>query len=155
MGFVGEGQRLFSGSGMDTVDVTLALGDNRIDLGSDADTFFGGTNDRVLAGDGDDIIFFGSGGGNNVVTGGSGSDQFWLVTDTAALPTVANTITDFTMTEDVIGFANTDLSFADLTLTQTQVNNQVQTTINALGQDLAVLLNVTSADLTTTDFVFA
>ena len=153
-GFVGEAQNLFTGSGNDTVDVSLADGGNRIDLGSDNDTLFAGTNNRILAGSGDDILFLGNSSGNNVVTGAMGADQFWIVTDTGALAT-NNTITDFTAGEDVIGFANTDLSFTDLTLSQSVMGGQTRTTVTALGEELAILLNVQSTALTEANFVFA
>ncbi len=154
-GFRGNGQNLFTGSGNDTVDVALAVGNNRIDLGSGNDLLFAGTNNRIIAGPGDDILFLGNGNGNNVVTGGPGADQFWLVTDTGALPANPNIITDFTPGTDVIGFANTELSFADLTLSQTVVNGQTRTTVNALGEELAILLNVSTTELSAANFVFA
>lgn len=153
--FIGEGQKLFTGSGNDLVDVTLALGANRIDLGSDNDTLFAGSDNRIIAGSGNDILFLGSGNGNNVVTGGSGADQFWIVTDTGALPTNPNTITDFTAGEDVIGLANTELSFADLSISESIVSSQTRTTVTALGEELAVLLNVQSDALSEANFVFA
>ncbi len=150
--FVGAAnQMLFAGSGNDYVDVSQTPDAfNRIDLGSGDDLFFAGSGDRVLAGSGDDILFLGS-GGDNVVTGGRGSDQFWLVTDSEDLPAMANTITDFTIDEDVIGFGATDLDFDQLSLSQ-EGNNTV---INALGQDLAVLSNIQATDLSASDFVFA
>ena len=150
--FVGAaGQVFFAGSGDDYVDVSQTPDEfNRIDLGSGDDLFFAGNGDRIIAGSGDDILFLGS-GGDNIVTGGSGSDQFWLVTDSGDLPAMANTITDFTFDEDVIGFGATDLDFDGLTLTQ--AGNS--TVINALGQDLAVLMNIQATDLSAADFVFA
>ena len=149
--FRGDEQRLFTGSGNDRVDVTFAPGGNRIDLGSGDDLIFAGTDNRIIAGSGDDILFLGSAGGNNLVTGGAGSDQFWIVTDTIELPTEANTITDFISGEDVIGFGATDLTFDALTLTQ-DGNSAV---INALGQDLAILLNTQTTNLSASDFAFA
>ncbi|WP_009543311.1 alkaline phosphatase [Crocosphaera subtropica] len=150
--FVGAAnQLLFAGSGNDYVDVSQTPDAfNRIDLGSGDDLFFAGSGDRILASSGDDILFLGS-GGDNVVTGGSGSDQFWLLTDSEDLPTMANTITDFAIDEDVMGFGATDLDFDQLTLTQ-EGNSTV---INALGQDLAILSNIQASDLSASDFVFA
>jgi glycerophosphoryl diester phosphodiesterase len=150
-GFIGNQQILFTGSGNDTVDVTLSSGNNRIDLGSGNDTLFAGTNNRIIAGSGDDLLYVGSGAGNNVITGGAGKDQFWLVTDVQDLPTQSNVITDFMAGSDAIGFANTDLDFAALTLTQ----NGANTIINALEQDLAVLQNIQVASLSAINFVFA
>ncbi len=149
--FVGDNQNLFTGSGDDIVDLSLAPGSNRIDLGSGDDLLFGGTNNRIIAGSGDDSLFVGSGGGNNTITGGAGMDQFWLVTDTVDLPTEANTITDFTIDEDVIGFGTTNLDFDALDLTQDGSN----TIVNALGKDLAILLDTQASALSTSDFVFA
>ncbi|MGK7883307.1 MAG: calcium-binding protein, partial [Crocosphaera sp.] len=146
--FLGDGQKLFAGSGDDYVDVTFAPGGNRIDLGSGDDMVFAGTDNRIIAGSGDDMLFLGSAGGDNVVTGGSGSDQFWILMDDVDLPAMANVITDFTSGEDVIGFGATSLGFADLTLT---VDGN-ETTINGLGQDLAVVRGDT---LSESDFVFA
>ncbi|EAZ90223.1 M10 family metallopeptidase C-terminal domain-containing protein [Crocosphaera chwakensis] len=151
--FEGDNQMLFAGSGDDYVDVSFAPGGSRsrIDLGSGDDILFAGSNNRIMAGSGDDMLFLGYGEGNNTVTGGSGMDQFWLTTDDETLPTEANTITDFTIGEDVIGFGATDLSFDDLMLTQ----NGADTTINALGKDLAILRSIQSSELSASDFVFA
>ncbi|MEM8777509.1 MAG: esterase-like activity of phytase family protein [Cyanobacteria bacterium P01_G01_bin.49] len=148
-GFIGDSQLLFAGAGDDFVDVTFAPGDNRIDLGSGDDIVLAGTNNRILGGSGQDLLFLNSGGGNNVVTGGTESDQFWLVTDEEDLPAEANIITDFVSGEDVIGFGTTSLSFEDLTLTLDGNN----TTINGLGQTLAIVTEVTN--LSESDFVFA
>ena len=150
--FLGQNQILFAGAGDDTVDITFAPGgeSSRVDLGSGDDILFGGSNHIIISGTGNDILFLGSGEGNNIVSGESGSDQFWLVTDTLDLPNQENTITDFTKNEDVIGFANTTLGFDDLNLTQDGSN----TVINALGQDLAILLDTQVNDLSASDFVF-
>ena len=150
--FIGKNQILFTGAGDDTVDITFALGgeSSRIDLGSGDDILFGGSNHQIISGTGNDILFLGSGEGNNIVSGGNGSDQFWLVTDTLDLPDKENTITDFVINEDVIGFANTTLGFDDLNLTQDGNN----TVINALGQNLAILLDTQVNDLSASDFVF-
>jgi Ca2+-binding RTX toxin-like protein len=150
--FEGNNQNLFTGGGNDTVDVTFALGGNRIDLGSGDDLLFAGTNNRILAGSGNDRLFLGSGGGNNLVTGGAGADQFWLVTDQGDLPEKLNTITDFNLSQrDVLGFGGTDLQFADLDLVQMGRD----TVIRALGQDVAKLLNTQASSLTSNAFVFA
>ncbi|GFE69197.1 esterase-like activity of phytase family protein [Chroococcus sp. FPU101] len=149
--FVGEGQILFTGSGDDTVDVTFAIGGNRIDLGSGDDILFAGANNRILAGSGNDTLFVGSGGGNNLITGGLGVDQFWIVTDEEDLSDQENIITDFTAGTDVIGFANTNLTFNSLTITQ----NGANTILNALGQNLAILQNIQAANLSVNDFAFA
>ncbi len=150
--FVGDNQLLFAGSGDDFVDVTFAPGGNRLDLGSGDDIVIAGTNNRILAGKGDDLIFVGTGGGDNLITGGLGADQFWIVTDEGDLPLVANTITDFKISEgDVIGFAATSLDFDALNLTQSATS----TIVNALGKDLAILQNVQVSSLSADNFDFA
>ncbi|MDJ0661633.1 MAG: alkaline phosphatase [Crocosphaera sp.] len=152
-GFIGDNQLLLAGGGDDFVDVSFSAGGDRsrLDLGSGDDIIFAGSNNRIIAGSGDDTLFLGYGEGDNVVTGGSGMDQFWLTNDDIDVPAEANTITDFTIGEDVIGFGATDLSYDDLTLTQ----NGADTTINALGQDLAILRGIDSSELSASDFVFA
>lgn len=151
-GFVGENQILFTGSGNDTVDSTQALGNNRIDLGSGDDLLFGGTGDRLLAGSGNDILFLSGGEGGNFVTGGEGADQFWLSTDDQDLPETAQIITDFTAAEDVIGFAATSLTFADLDITQD--GNSAIISLLANNLNLATLLNTEVSDLGESSFVF-
>lgn len=149
-GFVGVGQSLFTGGGDDTVDVSFADGGNRIDLGSGDDLLFGGSGDRILAGSGDDTMFLGSGQGANVVTGGEGADQFWLLTDSVDIPEEAQTITDFTLGEDVMGFGATGLGFDDLSITADGSN----AVVSANGNELAMLLNTDATSLTASDFAF-
>ena len=151
--FIGKNQSLFTGSGDDVVDITFAPGgeSSRINLGSGDDTLTGGSNHRIFAGSGDDRLFLGSGEGNNTITGGSGHDFFWLVTDTIAIPSQVNTITDFALDRDSIGFANTSLEFEDLNLIEDGRN----TIINALDRDIAVLTNTEATDLDAEDFLFA
>ncbi len=151
--FVGTAQNLFTGAGNDVVDITLAPGGNRIDLGSGDDLIFAGNGNRLLAGTGNDLLFLGNGEGNNVVTGGAGEDQFWLVTDSEDLPPMAQTITDFTPGEDVIGLATTDFAFEDLNLGQDGSHTVVNLT--PVNQDLAILLNTQASELTESSFVFA
>lgn len=149
--FIGNNQDLLTGGGDDTVNVSVAPGNNSIDLAGGDDIVFAGTNNRILAGSGNDFLFLGYNSGNNVVTGGADADQFWLVTDADNLPAQANLITDFTSSEgDVIGIANTGLSFSDLAIRQTGAD----TTIRFLGQDIAVLLNTQTSRLTSSSFVF-
>jgi glycerophosphoryl diester phosphodiesterase len=150
-GFTGNNQILFTSAGNDYVDVSLAVGGNRLDLGSGDDIIFAGSNNRIIGGSGKDKFFLGNPTGNNVVSGGSDADQFWLVTDEGDLPTKPNIITDFTRGTDVIGFGGTNLTFADLILTQDGSN----TIVKALGQDLAILNNILASSLNATNFVFA
>ncbi|MBF2057618.1 MAG: hypothetical protein IGQ45_10465 [Cyanobacterium sp. T60_A2020_053] len=149
-GFMGENQLLFTGSGMDMIDVSQAGSNSRIDTGSGDDTLFAGTNNRIILGDGDDKLFISTSGGGNRVTGGEGAEQFWVFTDEGAIPNNPNIISDFTSGEDVIGFLNTTLSLGSGDFSYEQMGSDV--IISAFGQEIAKLLNATAVD---TDFVFA
>ncbi|MBR8827175.1 MAG: 5'-nucleotidase C-terminal domain-containing protein [Gomphosphaeria aponina SAG 52.96 = DSM 107014] len=151
--FVGAAQILFTGSGNDTVDVSQVGSDNRLDTGSGDDVIFAGTNNRILAGMGDDLIF--AAGGDNVITGGMGADQFWLILDTGDLPAMVNIITDFEVENDVIGFANSGLSFADLGNDWNYTQEGASVLVTAFGQEIGLLLNTQVSDLTEANFVIA
>ena len=150
--FIGAAQTLITGSGNDLVDVSQTGEGNRIYTGSDNDVILAGNANRILAGIGDDIIFAGFGMGNNVITGEQGADQFWLILDTGALPEMANIITDFDIENDVIGLANTGLTFADLgnSWNYTQIDGDVL--ITAFGQEIGLLLNTQADALTEANF---
>jgi len=150
--FIGAAQTLITGSGNDLVDVSQTGEGNRIYTGSDNDVILAGNANRILAGIGDDIIFAGFGMGNNVITGEEGADQFWLILDTGALPEMANIITDFDIENDVIGLANTGLTFADLgnSWNYTQIDGDVL--ITAFGQEIGLLLNTQADALTEANF---
>lgn len=152
LGFVGDGQNLFTGSGNDLVDVSFAPGDNRIDLGSGDDLLFAGTANRILAGSGDDLLFLSNGEGGNVVTGGEGNDQFWLLTDSVDMPEMSQTITDFVVGEDVLGFGATGLAFDDLTITADGSSTVVSLT--EMNKELAVLLNTEVSTVDESSFAF-
>ncbi|MBD2277979.1 hypothetical protein H6F99_06510 [Aphanizomenon flos-aquae FACHB-1040] len=87
-----KGDRTFGSDGNDTFDARDGQGGNRISGGLGDDTFYLGSNDRALGGDGKDIFRVGLGGGN-LISGGAGADQFWIVN--AELPSSANTVLDF------------------------------------------------------------
>ena len=93
--------------------------------------------------------FFVTNGGNNTMTGGAGADQFWVAT--AEIPEAANTITDFTIDEDVIGIAGLGVSYDDLTITS-QENDAL---ISANDSDLGILQNVDANSLSESDFAFS
>ncbi|MBF2020640.1 MAG: endonuclease/exonuclease/phosphatase family protein [Hydrococcus sp. C42_A2020_068] len=116
---------------------------------------FDGSKDIVSAGEGSDRFFLGAGEGDNLLTGGIGADQFWITSSDDGLPSVANTITDFNSTEgDVIGFADTSLSYGALggDWNLRQAGNDA--VIEAFGQDVAILQGIQADSLTETNFVF-
>ena len=143
----GNEQLIFAGDMNDLVDATTGEGHNRIYAGSGDDTLILGESDRILAGVGDDAIFATS-GGDNIITGGEGADQFWIAS--AELPDSANIITDFAAGEDVIGLAGLGIGFEDVTLTQQDSDALIGTD----GNNLALLVDVSIADISSDDFAF-
>ena len=79
---VASGQLIFAGTGNDLIDTSV---------GSEGEN-------RIYAGNGDDTLVLG--GVNNTIVGGEGADQFWIAS--AQVPESTNTVTDFTLGEDVI-----------------------------------------------------
>ncbi len=140
-------QLVLAGAGDDLIDATASTGNNSIYGSTGNDTFTLGSNDTVFGEEGDDRFFAGSGGGNTI-TGGQGSDQFWITSN--QIPDSANTITDFTIGEDVIGIEGIGASFESLGLTQQDQN----VVISFEGSDLAVLNNMETSDLNAENFVF-
>ena len=134
----GGNQLVFAGDSNDLIDASISSGGgNRIYAGSGDDTVILGSSDRIIGGAGDDKFFITS-SGDNTITGGVGADQFWIAT--AEIPEAANTITDFTSGEDVLGIAGLGIGFEDLSITQQDDN----TLIAANGSDLAILQGVDS-----------
>ena len=144
--------RLFAGTGDDILEATPSRGGNRLYGGAGDDDFFNGNDDRLIGGDGNDQFFLAEESGASVITGGAGEDQFWIAN--AGFPTEANTITDFTDGEDVLGIAGLGLAFADLSI-GASADNQNDTVISADNQDLAILLGVEANTLTEANFAFA
>ena len=113
--------------------------------GAGNDLFFLGANDYALGGDGNDKFFAGTGGGN-VISGGAGADQFWLFN--AEIPTMPNTVLDFQVGTDVIGINDGGkFGFNDLTRTGDS--------IAVGGTVIATLTGINTANLTTSNFLFA
>jgi len=144
----GTGDRAFGGAGNDVLDASDGDGGNRLYGGIDDDDFFMGSSDRAFGGEGSDRFFIPE-GGNNVITGGADSDQFWIAN--AQLPASANTVTDFTIGEDVLGIGgiNSIASFADLTI----IADGSDTLISSGDNALARLLGINPSELSADQFV--
>jgi glycerophosphoryl diester phosphodiesterase len=151
--FVADGDRPFGSAGDDTLDATDAK-NYRMSGGAGDDIFFLGANGRALGGDGDDEFYVQT-GGDNLLSGGAGKDQFWLVN--GELPTSRNTVLDFQIGTDVIGFAGAvSLGISATTLKLTQVG--ADTNIQLGSQTLGVLSGIQATSLSLTNpnqFVFA
>jgi Ca2+-binding RTX toxin-like protein len=86
-GFDGVNDIVFTGSGKDEVDVTIAgaiAGKNRIDTGSGNDTIFVGNSDLVFGTAGDDI-FEANDAKDYRISGGAGRDTLFLGANGRAL----------------------------------------------------------------------
>jgi phospholipase/lecithinase/hemolysin len=152
--------RMFGSVGDDVLDTSAGNGSNRL-YGSDGnDIFYIGQNDRVFGGNGDDQFYVG-GGGNNIINGSAGADQFWIANavladafnpNNGSLPSAINKITDFEVGVDVIGisgnFGSQLDAFDDLTLSIVNGN----TTISAIGTEIAIIQGV--ENLGAESFVF-
>ena len=121
-------------------------GDDFIGGKAGDDTLYGESGDDHIWGDhGDDLLRGGLGDdtltGDNT-SGGSGSDTFVLALDEGT-----DTITDFTLGEDLIGLA-AGLMFGQLAITQADDDTLIQ-----VGEaTLAILSGVAAAGLTAADF---
>jgi phosphodiesterase/alkaline phosphatase D-like protein len=139
--YVANNDRAFGSAGDDIFEAN-DVKDYRISGGAGNDTIYLGTNGRALGGEGNDKFFVGT-GGSNLLTGGAGADQFWIYNGEAS--TTANTIVDFQLGTDVLGFTG-GVKFTDLTRTG---NN-----ISIGGNTIATLTGVDTSTLTATNFAF-
>jgi 3-phytase len=139
--YVGNNDRAFGSTGDDIFEAGDAK-DYRISAGTGNDTLFLGANGRALGGEGNDKFYVGT-GGSNLLSGGAGADQFWIHNGEA--PTTANTIVDFQLGTDVLGFTG-GVKFTDLTRTG---NN-----IAIGGNTIATLTGIDTTTLTAANFAF-
>jgi hypothetical protein len=143
-----KNQLVFAGAGNDLADATASEGNNRIYGGSGNDTFILGSGDTLVGNTGSDRFFVQT-GGDNLLTGGADADQFWIAS--TEIPQSVNTVTDFTLGEDVLGIGGLGASFDSLTLTQQGEN----TLIGFDGNDLALLNQIQASSLSANNFAFA
>ncbi len=139
---VANNDRAFGSAGDDTFYAKDGKGGNRMSGGVGNDTFFLGGNDRALGGDGNDKFYVGTGGGN-ILSGGAGADQFWIYN--AEAPASANTVVDFQIGTDVLGFTG-GVKFADLTRTGNDISFG--------GKTIATLTGIETSSLTAANFAF-
>jgi Ca2+-binding RTX toxin-like protein len=149
---VGGGQDLvFAGTGADNVtgggdtDVLLGeAGNDNLAGGVGNDVLFGGDDLDKLTGDnGNDVLIGGL--GKDTLKGGAGKDNF-VFEDNGG----NDIVNDFNAVDDRIIIRDGATSFAQLTLTQSTVNN---TTVH-WGSTTIVLQNVQVGSLTAADFLF-
>ena len=149
--FEGDNNILFTGAGDDEIDLAFGGSNNRVDAGSGDDVIYIGNQNRVLGGEGDDKFFVESGGGNNILSGGVGADQFWIVN--GEIPEAGNTIVDFEIGTDVIGvLGSAGLGISSSTLELTEMDGNTKVAFD--GNTLAMINGVTGLDVNTS-VVFA
>jgi len=163
-----DGADLLSGGDGDDI-IGGGVGGDTITGGAGADITYGGSgvgadnisggegNDQLFSGDGDDTVDGGAGddtlwggAGDDSFTGGSGSDLFIFASGHGA-----DTITDFSISDDILRLANTETDFDSLASVQaaaTAENGGLS--IDLGGGDSLFLNGITLADLAAIDFVF-
>ncbi|MEL7468831.1 MAG: M10 family metallopeptidase C-terminal domain-containing protein [Pseudomonadota bacterium] len=104
--------------------------------GSGADTLIGNDAANVLTGN----------AGNDTLTGGAGADTFAF-----SFGDGFDTIADFEIGTDLIGFEGLGLAFADLVITDVSGNARVTYDFTTSGQ--ITLTGITAASLSATDFL--
>ena len=137
----GAKNRVFGGTGDDLLDARTSGGDNRIFGGDGIDTLFGGSNDLLSGGDGDDMLA--GGGDSNLMIGGPGVDLFAIASPGD------DTIFDFEAGTDRldIDINGESLSLNDLDIDQTGGNTKI-----SFNENLLVTL-IGEIELKAEDFV--
>ncbi|EAZ90225.1 phytase [Crocosphaera chwakensis] len=154
--FNGDNQILFAGLGNDFIDVSVAPGNNIINLEEDDDIVFAGVNNTLYGGTGKDTFFVGTGAGNNTITGGEDADNFVIVTDEEDLPIAPNIITDFNPSEgDTISLLNTSFVYGDRGANWDTIQDNNDTVITVFEQPVAILQNTDADSLSFNDFFFS
>lgn len=149
-----DSQDVINGQGGDD-QLNGLSGDDLLRGATGNDTLLGGKgSDRLLAGDNDDLLNGGDGNdtlqgdtGQNVLVGGNGSDLFILNSSQGI-----DIITDFEMTQDLIGLAD-NLTFAQLTITQGIDSNGNDTLISFLGEAIAIISGIQATTLASNNFI--
>ncbi|WP_413160459.1 calcium-binding protein [Capilliphycus salinus ALCB114379] len=135
-------------------------GDDVISGGAGNDRIGGKGGNDLLSGDSGDDEIFGDDGddtimgvtGNDTLTGddfsgGSGSDVFVFGNGDGT-----DTITDFDVTEDLIGLVEGELMFDELSITDSDMGAMIS--VIESGETLAILQGVNSSELTSDLFVY-
>ncbi|MFC3053269.1 calcium-binding protein [Kordiimonas pumila] len=130
------------GDGQDSVDG--GSGNDLVYTGAGNDTIAGGSgNDELYSGGGVDVVDGGvgsdtlfGGGGNDQFTGGSGSDTFYFASGHED-----DTVTDFSVSDDILGLVNTVTDFQSAADVQAAATNSGGNVIIDLGGGGSVTLN--------------
>ncbi|MGR5130828.1 retention module-containing protein [Vibrio alfacsensis] len=124
----------------DDINLSSAEDDSYL-IGDDTGILLNGGdgNDLIVGGDGDDIIIGGL--GSDILTGGQGSDTFKWTVDSVESG-AADTITDFTVSEDTIDLCEVISDLNDSAIDMDELLVQIQADYDASTE--AVSLNITT-----------
>jgi CSLREA domain-containing protein len=133
-------------TGGDGDDYLLGVvGEDILSSGLGDDTLLGGIgNDSITGGDGDDLLY--GGVGRDSLVGGAGADIFAL-----EFIESQNIIQDFENGVDRIAFLTHSMTFGSLTLVDTDSGDV--SIEDRTGNVLAIVENMTAANLTSDDFI--
>lgn len=134
--------RVFASSGTDILDG--GSGDDRLFGGADRDILIGGSgHDFLNGGAGDDVLMGVT--GRDVLVGGDGADLFVFGTGDGK-----DLIRDFESGIDKIGLVDGELTFADITITQS--GSRTLLGVASSGETLAVLKGVDASSIGESSF---
>ena len=134
--------RVFASSGTDILDG--GSGDDRLFGGADRDILIGGSgHDFLNGGAGDDVLMGVT--GRDVLVGGAGADLFVFGTGDGK-----DLIRDFESGIDKIGLVDGELTFADITITQS--GSRTLLGVASSGETLAVLKGVDASSIGESSF---
>ena len=137
---------VYAGAGNDIIYAGVGDDDEIFNGGGGNDTIFnGGGNDTVDGGTGDDVLW--GGGGDDEITSGAGSDIIGFIAGNGN-----DTVTDFTLGEDVLDLQAFSGTFADAAAVvdaMADIPGGVKLTL-ASGQ-VVTLLGLTSTDFATAE----
>ncbi|MEO1621564.1 MAG: Calx-beta domain-containing protein, partial [Cyanobacteria bacterium J06632_3] len=139
--------RLFAGTGSDILDG--GSGDDRLFGGEERDILIGGLGSDFLAGeDGNDVLMGVT--GRDILVGGAGADWFVFGVGDGGSGVPGNQgndlIRDFEVGLDKIGLVDGELTFDDITITQS--GDRTLLGVASTGEVLAALKGVDASDLT-------
>jgi hypothetical protein len=105
-------------------------------------------HDQLYGNAGNDILYSAAGGA--LMNGGEGSDRFWIADQ--ILPRAASRIVDFQIGVDAIAITGLPgvTGISNLNITQ----QGADTSVSALGKDLATLVGVQASNLSSSSFLF-
>lgn len=143
-------------SGGNLNDVIKGQGGNDVLEGLNGnDELDGGSgNDELQGGNGDDVLEGGQ--GSDDLYGGSGDDVFAFSNSDISGPISTDVIYDFNLADDFIDFSALDFinNFTDVQANWVQNGSDVEIFMHGIDDYIVRIENVTTGDLSASDFIF-